>query len=150
MTSQLSTLKLGQLLESKFPGAVAEATESNLFLTADRVLDICRFLHDDEAMSFDLLSQITSVDRLDHFEVLYRLVSTKHNHSVVVKARAQGREEPTVPSVYSVWRGANFQEREVYDLMGVRFSGHPNLRRILTWDGFEGHPLRKDFILQRP
>ena len=67
-------------------------------------------------------------------------------HTAIIKARVYGREAPSLPSVYHVWRGADLQEREVWDLMGVRFEGHPNMKRILLWEGFEGHPLRKDYL----
>ena len=93
---------------------------------------------------------LTAVDYIDYFEVVYRLTSLRHNHSAVLKTRVYERDEPVVPSVVPVWKGADLQEREVFDLMGVRFEGHPDLKRIPTWEGFEGHPLRKDFLLQRP
>ena len=67
-----------------------------------------------------------------------------------MKTRAYDRVEPVVPSVTTIWSSATFQEREVFDLMGVRFDGHPELKRIVLWEGFDGHPLRKDFLLQRP
>jgi len=81
----------------------------------------------------------------DYFEVVYQFTSFEHNHSLVVKARCYDRENPTLPSVISLWQGADFQEREIYDLMGIRFDGHPNMKRIFLWDGFPGHPLRKDY-----
>ncbi len=65
---------------------------------------------------------------------------------VSVKARVYGRENPEIPSISHLWRGADFQEREIFDLLGIRFSGHPNLIRIALWESFEGHPLRKDFL----
>ncbi len=68
------------------------------------------------------------------------------NHSAILKTRCHTRDEPKVPSVVEVWRGADLQEREVWDLMGVHFEGHPNMKRILLWEEFPGHPLRKDFL----
>ena len=70
----------------------------------------------------------------------------RRNERAVVKTKCYDREEPTLPSVVSVWRGADLQEREIWDLMGVRFEGHPNMKRILLWEDFPGHPLRKDFL----
>ena len=77
---------------------------------------------------------------------MYRLTSMSRNASAVLKVRVAGREGPSLPTVTPVWRGAELQEREVWDLMGVGFDGHPNLRRLLTWEGFEGHPLRRDYL----
>ena len=77
---------------------------------------------------------------------MYHLTSIVNQHDTVVKTRLYGREELSMPSVYHVWRGADFQEREIWDLMGIRFNGHPNMKRLLLWEGFEGHPLRKDFL----
>ena len=70
----------------------------------------------------------------------------KHNHSLVVKTRCQGRDNLSLPSVVSLWRAADYQEREIYDLMGITFEGHPNMKRIVLWQGFQGHPLRKDYL----
>src|SRR3972149_943495 len=83
---------------------------------------------------------------LSGFEVVYHLLSIGHNLAATLKVRTHDRENPEVPSVTLVWRGAHFQERETYDLMGIRFQGHPDLRRIFLWDGFPGHPLRKDWL----
>jgi NADH-quinone oxidoreductase subunit C len=74
------------------------------------------------------------------------LSSLEHNHSLVIKTRCYDRKNPVLPSVVSLWQGADFQEREIYDLMGIRFEGHPNMKRIFLWEGFAGHPLRKDYM----
>ena len=150
MTRALSGRDLGERIAARFPNAVTDSNEKDVYIARERTLEVCRFLHDEAELAFNYLVSLTSVDYIDCFEVVYRLVSIKHNHSAVLKTRACEREDPTVPSVISVWKGADFQEREVYDLMGVRFEGHPNLKRIMLWEGFEGHPLRKDFDLQRP
>jgi NADH-quinone oxidoreductase subunit C len=92
------------------------------------------------------LSGVTAVDYIDHFELVYHLTSLPMNSRAVLKTKCGwGREEPIVPSVTPVWRGAELQEREIWDLMGIRLEGHPNLKRIMLWEGFPGHPLRKDF-----
>ena len=107
---------------------------------------VARFLRDDPELDFQFLNSISAVDFIDHFEVVYHLTSLRREHTAVVKTLLAGREELSLPSVYHVWRGADFQEREVWDLMGIRFEGHPNMKRIMLWEGFEGHPLRKDFL----
>lgn len=113
-------------------------------------IDLMRFLHDDDQLHFDLLIDVLSIDnsarhRQPRFEVVYVLVSTVTADRLLVKLPLA--EDEDVPTVTDIWPSANWPEREVYDLMGIRFAGHPDLRRILTWDGFEGHPLRKEFPL---
>ena len=100
----------------------------------------------DAGLDFNFLNSISAVDYINHFEVVYHLTSLNKRHTAIVKARLDGREALTLPSVYHLWRGADFQEREIWDLMGISFSGHPNLKRIMLWEGFEGHPLRKDYL----
>ena len=150
MTRPLVGTELAERLRSDFPEAVLDADDRDVYVRSQDVRKVCSFLRDDADSAFDFLAALTAVDYIDYFEVVYRLTSLRHNHSAVLKTRVYERDEPVVPSVVPVWRGADLQEREVFDLMGVRFEGHPNLKRILTWEGFEGHPLRKDFLLQRP
>ena len=83
---------------------------------------------------------------MEYFEIVYHLLSMRRNASVVLKTRCYGRDEPVVPSVVDIWRGAELQEREIWDLMGIRFEGHPNMKRVLLWEEFPGHPLRKDYL----
>ena len=78
--------------------------------------------------------------------MVYHLTSLEHNHSLVIKTRIYERDNPGLDSVVSLWRGADLQEREIYDLMGIAFTSHPNLKRIFLWEGFEGYPLRKDYL----
>ena len=117
------------------------------------LFDVLRFLRDDERTRFEQLSDLTCVDYLDfpdatdRYAVIYTLLSVTHNHRFWIKCFVND-PEPKVPSVVSLWPGADWMEREVFDLFGVVFEGHPDLRRILTWDGFEGHPLRKDYPLR--
>ena len=110
------------------------------------MLDTCRFLKETPGLEFDLLIAISAVDYVEYFEIVYHLTSTVHNHSAILKTRVFGREQLSVPSVVSVWQGADFQEREVWDLMGIAFAGHPNLKRIMLWEGFSGYPLRRDYL----
>ncbi len=119
---------------------------------ADRLVEVCRFLKGDPRTRFEQLSDVTCVDYLnfpdavDRFGVTYSLLSLTHNHRLWLKVYVND-PNPAVPSVTSVWRGANWTEREVYDLFGVTFTGHPDLRRILCPDWFTCHPLRKDYPL---
>ena len=97
-------------------------------------------------MDFKLLNSITAVDYIEFFQLIYHLTSLTHNHCVVIKVDIFDRSNPTAPSVIDIWRGADYQEREIYDLMGIQFKDHPNLKRLLLWEGFDGHPLRKDYL----
>ena len=146
MTRSWSGEKLANAIEAFAPGATIESNATDVWLEPARIRDVCRGLRERPEFNFDLLSGVTAVDYIDHFEMVYHLTSLPKNARAVIKAKCGwGREEPTVPSVTSVWRGAELQEREVWDLMGIRFEGHPNHKRIVLWEGFPGHPLRKDF-----
>lgn len=149
MTRQWQGQELAQAISGKLAQAGAEARDNAVWVKAPVLLDVARLLRDGPGLEFDYLSSVTGVDYIDFFEVVYHLVSTRHNHSCIIKTRVLGRDEPVVPSVFSMWQGADLQEREVYDLLGIRFEGHPNLKRVLLWEGFPGHPLRRDFILDR-
>ncbi len=145
-----------EVLQQRFPDAVV-ATESFrgdqiVTVRADRWLDVARFLRDDPEMRFNLLVDVTSYDRLKlgqspRFVAVYQLHSIPYNRRLRVQVPAPDDANPTVPSVVSIWPTANWHEREVYDLMGIRFEGHPNLKRILMPPNWEGHPLRKDYPL---
>ncbi|MEW5953797.1 MAG: NADH-quinone oxidoreductase subunit C [Bacillota bacterium] len=110
----------------------------------DNLMDLMQELK--HTYHLDYLTNLTAVDYPDEnrFEIVYNINSIGHGYSIMVKTGVS-RDNPVVPSVFPVWGGAVWQEREVYDLLGIVFTGHPNLKRILTNDGFEGHPLRKDF-----
>ena len=146
MTIALSGDKLAKQLAKKFPEAVIEAGADSLLLKADQLLAVMEYLKTSAELDFEYLNHVTGVDYYDYFEVVYQLTSLKHNHGLVLKVRCHDRENPTLPSVTGIWKGADFQEREIYDLLGISFEGHPNLRRIVLWEGFQGHPLRKDFL----
>jgi len=146
MTVSLSGKEVASKIEEKFPGSVVGSGQDNVVVKSDSLADVARFLRDSEGLDFDFLNFITAVDYYDHFEVVYLLSSLEHNHSLTIKARCYDRENPILPSVVGLWQGADFQERELYDLFGITFEGHPNLKRIFLWEGFAGHPLRKDFI----
>lgn len=116
----------------------------------ERLLEVMQFLYEDRGCLFDQLCDLACVDYLnfpkarDRYGIVYALLSVTKGHRLWVKCFAND-PAPEVPSVTGIWWGADWPEREVYDLFGVTFTGHPDLRRILTWDGFEAHPLRKDY-----
>lgn len=119
----------------------------------NRLIEISRFLYEDARTRFEQLCDLTCVDYLnfpnatDRYGMVYSLLSLTHNHRLWVKCFVND-PKPAVPSVTLIWPGAEWMEREVFDMYGVLFDGHPDLRRILTWDGFEAFPLRKDYPLR--
>ena len=141
-------------LKAKFPDAVVSAyedtqrSELSVHVVASELQNVATFLHDDPIAAFDHITDICSVDypdELERFEVIYHFLSLPHRERIRVKARVT-EDDPTIPTVTGIWKGAEFMEREVYDLMGIRFAGHPDLRRILMPEDYEeGYPLRKDF-----
>lgn len=133
-------------LKNKFSGAVLEQDAAGaIFVPADKIKDIFSFLKLSYGPQFDYLSSLTAVDHLpDIIEVVYHLYSVKGNTTVVIKTKLN-REAPAVASITEIYKGADWFEREVYDLFGVDFTGHPDLRRILTPEDCEGYPLRKDY-----
>ena len=146
MTIALQGRKIAQQITEQFSDAVVDSDEATVIVNPKNLFQVAQFLQNTPGLDFDYLTNLTAVDYLDYFEVVYHLISMKHNHSLVLKTRCYDRDNPVVPSVVSLWRGANFQEREAYDLMGISFSGHPNLKRILLWEGFQGYPLRRDWF----
>jgi NADH-quinone oxidoreductase subunit C len=146
MTVALSGSELATRIEEMFPGSTIEATKDYILLKTEVLLDVASYLKGQQELAFDYVNHITAVDYYDYFEVIYMLTSFQHNHSALLKVRCHDRESPTLPSVYHIWQAADSQEREIYDLMGIRFEGHPNMKRIFLWEGFQGHPLRKDYL----
>lgn len=122
---------------------VEGAQDPTLRVASDALLEVAAWLRDQAA--YDYLSNVTGVDRGEQFEVVYHVYSMGRGGGPLVLKVTGPWEQAQVPSVVSVWPSAEFQEREIYDLLGLEFSGHPDLRRILLWDGFPGHPLRKTF-----
>jgi NADH-quinone oxidoreductase subunit C len=141
-------------IKETFPEAIEETAvykdEHTIRVKLSRLLEVSRFLKEDPSCGFDFLSDLCGVDylgRAPRFEVVYHLYSMKHRHRLRMKTSPPD-DDLTVPSVVSVWKTANWHERECYDLLGITFSDHPDLRRILTPDGFKEYPLRKDFPLR--
>ena len=120
------------------------------------VVDLLRFFRDDPALAFDVLTDLTAVDYSKYagredgprFEVVYHLYSLAHNHRLRVKVQVD-EDAAVVPTAIALWPIANWLEREVWDMFGIRFEGHPELRRLLMYEEFVGHPLRKDYPIDR-
>jgi len=145
MTKVLSGSEIEDILSSSFNNQIESLGIDYVQISNQKSLDLFNYLKIEQ--KYELLSSVTSVDRISHFEVVYHLTSLQKNESLVIKIKCgEGRIDPKVKSVISVWRGAELQEREIYDLMGIMFEGHPNMKRLLLWENFEGHPLRKDFV----
>jgi NADH/F420H2 dehydrogenase subunit C len=142
----LSGDRLAERLEQALPNSVLDRGRDEVWVEPGRMAEVARFLKEDEALDFQYLNSVSAVDFIEFFAVVYHLTSLSKRHTALVKARVYGRDDLVLPSVYHIWRGADFQEREIWDLMGIRFAGHPNMKRIMLWEGFEGHPLRKDFL----
>ena len=143
---ELTGPELSAKLTAALPDAVAGCDETAVWVNPDHLAAAAALLKDDPALDFQFLNSVSAVDFIEYFDLVYHLTSLRRRHTAVMKTRLYGREELTAPSVYPIWRGADFQEREIWDLMGVRFDGHPNMKRIMLWEGFAGHPLRKDFL----
>jgi NADH-quinone oxidoreductase subunit C/D len=136
-------------LQERLPDAVKADDRkgySGIIVSTDKLVDVAMALRDE--FGFNYLSSATAVDYLgqgDQLEMVYHAFSVPAGGPGLVFKAQTNRENPTIPSLVPVWPGADFQEREAYDLYGIRFPGHPNLKRILLWDGFDGHPMRKDW-----
>lgn len=142
-------------LQEKFPSSILEIKtfrqEPTVTVSKKEIVAISKFLQSDPDLQYTLLTDLCGVDlhpETPRFEVVYHLCSIKRNQRLRLKTKVE--EGESVPSVESVWKVANWYEREAYDLLGIPFENHSDLRRILLWDGFEGHPLRKDFPVEGP
>ncbi len=136
------------ILKERYGDSVVDDERTDyegVIVSADKLTDVATALRDE--LGFDYLSSVTGVDLINDgkLEVVYHAYSMKRGGSHINFKVQVDRENPIVPSITPIWRGAEFQEREAYDLYGIQFEGHPDLRRILTWDGFDGHPMRKDW-----
>ena len=127
----------------------AEAARAAVYIGADELIALLTFLRDDTALQLTRMENVTAVDWKDRFEMVYHLFSPVHMHWLTVKVTLP-HDAPVVPSATAVFPGVEFEEREVYDLMGISFTGHPDLRRVFHHEDFVGHPLRKDFVPPPP
>ena len=146
MTKALAGAEVARRINEEYPDTAVDWNDTDAWIELDALPNVARFLKETPDLDFQSLISITAVDYIEYFELVYHLLSMRRNQSAIVKARCYGRAEPTVSSLVEVWRGADLQEREIWDLMGIRFEGHPNMKRILLWEDFPGHPLRKDFL----
>ena len=146
MTTCLNGEEIAKKIGEVFPEAITDSAESTVVVDSQHLYKVAEYLKNTDAYAFDYLVNLTSIDYVDYFELIYNLVSIQHNHSLVLKTRVHDREKPVVSSVVNLWRTADYQEREIYDLMGIAFDGHPSLKRLFMWEGFPGHPLRRDYL----
>ena len=145
MTAQLDPAAAAEVVNARHNGAAC-VSDGALFLDPERLTEAVETLRDHESTDLVFLCNLTAVDRERHFELVYHLQSLDLNHIIQIKVMLTDREDPSAPSLTGLYHGAHLQEREVYDLFGIRFAGHPDLRRLFLWDGFPGYPLRKDFL----
>jgi len=143
--------KIKEFCPEAFVSEKEALNELTVVVDRGQLFNVCRFVHEDPSLDFDMLTDICSVDypnELPRFEVVYQLYSLERNHRLRLKARVP-EEDCRIDSVVTLWRAADFMEREGYDMMGISFNNHPDLRRILmTEDYEEGYPLRKDFPVE--
>ena len=143
-------------LKAKFGPAIIDSSDAlgqeSVVIGRDRASEVFQVLRDDPEFAFEFLMDVTAVDWLDRekrFEVVYQLKSISKNHRLRVKIRVGAGDDAWVPSAQPIWKSADWIERECYDMFGIEFRGHPDLRRILLYDTFVGHPLRKDYPYQK-
>ncbi len=150
----MTPAQIVELLQSRFgpqiTAAFPEDLHPRIHTTAEHWLEIARFLHDDPRLQLDWLANLSGVDYVadEQLAVVYDLYSSELKHTFAVKVYCD-RADARVPSVTALWPAANWHEREAYDLLGITFEGHPDLRRILMADDWVGHPLRKDYEFPR-
>jgi len=145
----MTPLAVYERIKAQLPAAVLEVVEKAIdpFAVIDpaAIVDVGRFLRDDPETAMDCLSNESGVDYKDRIEVVYHLFSYRHRHGAVLKVKLP-RDNPAVATMETVWKSANWMEREIFDLVGVTFEGHSDLRRLLMPEDWPGHPLRKDFV----
>jgi NADH-quinone oxidoreductase subunit C len=152
----MEPLEIVDRLKEKFLNEIVDVTQfrDQVFVSIkkEKITEICRYLHDDPDIYMDYLADLCGVDypeKRHRFEVVYNLYSLKHNHRLMLKAQLS-EDDPYIDSVTQVWNGANWHEREACDMYGILFNDHPDLRRILMPEDWEGYPLRKDYPLKGP
>ncbi|MCD6310725.1 MAG: NADH-quinone oxidoreductase subunit C [Candidatus Eremiobacteraeota bacterium] len=144
----MTRAEIKQKLEKKFPGYTFTDDPDNnegIIIKPEELIDICKYLVNDIDLAFNFLNFVTAIDRDKTIDVVYMLSSIPMKHRVLLKV-SLSRQDPQVDSVSGIWPTANWHEREAYDLFGIKFNGHPDLRRIMMFDNWKGYPLRKDFV----
>ena len=150
-----SVEEIKSMIETAVPGAAVEIAPNpnpslphSLRIAPDNMLAVAKFLRDDPELKLDYLSNVTGVDWPESLEAVYHLYSVEKKHGpVILRMHTVNRtDQVELPSLTPVWRSAEFQEREIFDLYGIVFTGHPDLRRLLMWEGFKDHPMRRDYV----
>jgi NADH-quinone oxidoreductase subunit C len=150
----MEPLEIAEKIKDKFLREILDINQFrdqvSVTIKRDKIIDICRYLYEDPDIRMDFLSDLCGVDypeRKSRFEIVYNLCSLKHGHRIRIKALIP-EDNPSIDSVVSIWSGANWHEREACDMFGIVFNGHPDLRRILMPEEWNGFPLRKNYPLQ--
>jgi NADH-quinone oxidoreductase subunit C len=146
VTRELTGEEAAAMAEAVAPGSVEKTSPTACYLKADRLVETLEALKQSPEANLVHLTNTCGVDFWDHLEVVYHIQSFEKNHMALFKVEVADRENAEVPSVVPVFHGAWMQENETYDLFGIKATGHPNLYRILLWEGYPGWPLRKDFL----
>ncbi len=145
----MDALSIYAKAKQRFAGKVLEVSDAKLdpWMVVDpaAIVEVCGFLKDDPETAMDCLSNQSGVDYKDRIEVVYHLFSYRHRHNAILKVKLP-RDNPSVPTLEGLWKSANWMEREIFDLLGVNFEGHSDLRRLLMPEDWPGYPLRKDFV----
>ena len=150
MTSQEIYTKLKDKFGDPILSFQEAVADSFIFIAPEAIADVARYLAEDSALAFDSLMCLSGVDlgaKESDFEVVYHLFSMTYRHNIVLKV-VLPKEDSQVPTVEHIWKTANWHEREAFDMMGIKFSDHPDMKRILLPQDWEGHPLKKDYIVQ--
>ena len=154
---KMDPLEIAEKIKEKFPlevvNVISFRDQVSVIIKKENIVDICKFLHDDPELDFDHLRDLCGVDYLNkkepRFEVIYHLYSVRHRHMIRLNAQVS-ENDPKIDSLTFLWAGANWHERECFDMFGIKFKGHPDMRRILLPEDWEGYPLRKDYPLKGP
>ena len=150
-------LETTQKLQERFPKKILETHthrgNETVVIHRDDLLSVCEFLRDDEACKYEMMVDLTAVDLLEQnksprFEMVYHFKSLSHGKRIRVKVRLE-ESDSNIDSIHHLWKAVDWYERECFDMFGIHFNNHPDLRRILMYDQFEGHPLRKDYPMDR-
>lgn len=142
----LDFITVAQRLKERFSESAVAADDKRLIICPDKLAEIALFLRDDQELDLNYLNSLTAVDHKTHFALIYHLTSITKGHRLTFRIDLDDRNRAVLASVTPIWRGADLQEREIFDLFGIEFTGHPNLKRIFLWEGFSGYPLRKDWV----
>lgn len=147
MSQQYLNKELLEQLQADFPAIVeifGESAPYQIIVNPKNILEVLEYLKNNKQFDFSMLNNLTAADYKEYLEIVYHLYSYDKKHMAIVKVRLS-KEKPSIESVVPIWQTADFQEREVFDLFGIWFKNHPNMKRILLPEDFVGHPLLKDF-----